>query len=98
MVLTIELALMLVGGLATLWGAVWGVVRWVLSQFAGRDKTIEDLRKSLEAHKLYAAEHFATSAGLERSLGKVEQVIERLASRLDDLLAARLRPPGGDPP
>ena len=52
-----------------------------------RAKTIEDeLRRTIEAHKLYAAEHFATEEGMSKALEPVLKAIERLADRLDQLL------------
>jgi len=47
----------------------------------------EDLRRALDAHRLYAAEHFATEDGVEKALEPVLRAIERLGDRLDQLLA-----------
>lgn len=91
MVLTLELALALVTALLAIWGTAWGIIRWVLGQMARRDKEIEALRRSLEAHKLYAAENYVTGAEVSRALGKVETAIENLTSRLDALLMTRPR-------
>jgi hypothetical protein len=47
----------------------------------------EDLRRQIEAHKLFAAEHFATEDGVNKALEPVLKAIERLADRLDRILA-----------
>lgn len=91
MVLTIELALALVTALLAIWGTAFGIIRWQISQLALRDTAIEDLRRSLEGHKLYAAENYVTGAEVSRALGKVETAIENLTSRLDALLMPRPR-------
>ena len=58
-----------------------------------RAKIAEDeLRRSIEAHKLYAAEHFATEEGVSKALDPVLKAIERLTDRLDRLLAEPPRP------
>lgn len=62
-----------------------------------RAKVAEDeLRRSLEAHKLFAAEHFATEEGVAKALDPVLKAIDRLADRLDQVLAAGL--PARQPP
>jgi hypothetical protein len=56
-----------------------------------RAKMAEDeLRRSLEAHKLFAAEHFATEDGVGKALEPVLKAIERLSDRLDRLLTEGL--------
>jgi hypothetical protein len=62
-----------------------------LSASDGRAKIAEDeLRRSIEAHKLFAAEHFATEEGVSKALDPVLKAIDRLADRLDKLLAEGL--------
>lgn len=59
-----------------------------------RSKVAEDeLRRSIEAHKLFAAEHFATEDGVGKALEPVLRAIDRLADRLDQLIAGGLPPP-----
>lgn len=54
----------------------------------GRAKIAEDdLRRALEAHKLHAAEHFATEDGVSKALEPVLKAIDRLADRLDRYLS-----------
>lgn len=54
----------------------------------GRAKVAEEeLRRSIEAHKLFAAEHFATEDGVAKALEPVLRAIERLGDRLDQLIA-----------
>lgn len=48
----------------------------------------EELRRSLEAHKLYAAEHFATNESVGKAMEGIQKSIDRLADRLDRLLPA----------
>lgn len=86
MTLTIELALSLMTALLAVGGSAFGIIKWVLAELGKRDRATEELRRSLEAHKLYAAEHFATTGELATALGKVEAAIERLSLRLDELL------------
>jgi hypothetical protein len=95
--LTIELLLSLAGALVTLLAFWWGLVKWILAEFGKRDLAIQaeharakmaedDIRRSLEAHKLYAAENFATTHELANALGRVETAITKLADRLDMIL------------
>lgn len=104
MTLTMELLLGLGGGLFTMLGFWWGVARWVLAEFGKRDLAIQavearakiaedELRRALEAHKLYAAENFATTHELANALGRVEASIERLADRLDKIFMEKGRDP-----
>lgn len=61
-----------------------------------RAKIAEDeLRRSIEAHKLFAAEHFATEDGVAKALEPVLKAIDRLADRLDRFLSegGQTRPP-----
>jgi|GEM_PF-2721061 len=68
-----------------------------ISAADGRAKIAEDeLRRSIEAHKLFAAEHFATEEGVSKALDPVLKAIDRLADRLDKLLAEGL--PARSPP
>ena len=49
-----------------------------------RAKLAEDeLRRSLEAHKLYAAENFATEGGLTQAVNRVDDAVKRLTDRMD---------------
>jgi hypothetical protein len=97
MTLTIELALGLGSGILTLLAFWWGLARWIIAELGKRDLAIQaeharakmaedDLRRSLEAHKLYAAENFATTHELANALGRVETAITKLADRLDMIL------------
>ena len=57
---------------------------------AARAKVAEDeLRRSLEAHKLYAAKTFVSTHELAAALGRVEAAIERLTDRLDKWLVGQ---------
>jgi ribonuclease HII len=62
------------------------VMGWVVSRFAARDKKIEELRESLNKHKLHAAETYATKAGLTESLERVHTSVDRLTSRIDEFM------------
>ena len=49
-----------------------------------RAKLAEDeLRRSIEAHKLYAAENFATEGGLTQAVNRVDDAVKRLTDRMD---------------
>ena len=49
-----------------------------------RAKLAEDeLRRSLEAHKLYAAENFATEDGVTHAVNRVDDAVKRLTDRMD---------------
>lgn len=47
----------------------------------------EELRRSIEGHKLYAAENYATQEGLEKAIEPILRAIERLGDRLDRVLS-----------
>src|SRR5688572_19857315 len=104
MTVTIELLLGLGVGTITLLGFWLGLARWVMGEMGKRDLSIQvvdarakmaedELRSSLQAHKLYAAETFATTHELANALGRVEASIERLADRLDKILMERGKEP-----
>jgi len=46
----------------------------------------EEIRRTLEAHKLFAAEHFATEEGVSKAMEPILRAIDRLTDRLDRLL------------
>lgn len=52
----------------------------------------EETRRALEAHKLHAAETFATAHELATALGEVKSAIDRLTGRLDQILTLRTHP------
>lgn len=79
------------GAIAAIAGVAWGIITWVISQFAARDKAIADTTRALADHKLHAAETFATRAGVTESLDRVFAAIERLTNRVDDLLRIERR-------
>lgn len=97
MTLTIEMALGFVGAAVTLAGFWWGIARWVLAEFGRRDLALqaeharakmaeEALARDIAAHKLYAAENFASKHEVANALERIEQSINRLADRLDTIL------------
>ncbi len=43
----------------------------------------DELRRSIEAHKLYAAETFATEGGLTQAVNRVDDAVKRLTDRID---------------
>ncbi len=70
-----------------------GALRGELQSEAGRAKAAEEeTRRALEAHKLYAAETFATAHELATALGEVMSAIDRLTGRLDQILTLRTHP------
>ncbi len=86
MTLTLEMLLTIVGALVPVAALAWGLVSWVIAQFASRDVEIANLGKDLAGHKLHAAETYATTHELTTALGRVETSIERLNDRLDRFL------------
>lgn len=97
MMLTVELMVALGTGVLTLLGFWWGLARWIMAEFRQRDLALQaecarakvaedDLRRALEAHKLYAAENFATAHELKGELGEVRKSIDKLTERLDKIL------------
>lgn len=86
MTITLDLLIQLGVGIVTLAGFAWGIVTWVVGQFASRDAAIAQAAKDLAAHKLHAAETFATRAGVTESLDRVFAAIDRLTSRFDEFL------------
>lgn len=104
MTLSLEMLLALVGTAVTLAGFWWGIARWVMAELSKRDLATqaeharaklaeEEIARDLAAHKLYAAETFATSHELSTALGEVKAAIERLADRLDKLLMGQRAEP-----
>jgi hypothetical protein len=89
--LTLDLLIQLGIGLVSLAGTAWGIITFVSGQFAARDKAIADANKALADHKLHAAETFATRAGVTESLDRVFAAIDRLTSRVDELLRIERR-------
>lgn len=75
MVLTVELVAMIFAPV----GVAVGIVIWFMRQIA-------KLQASISAHKLYAAEHYATKTGLTDSLNRVHDSIDNLTGRIDELL------------
>lgn len=59
-------------------GAVVAVVVWV----HGR---LEALRRSIEAHRLFAAETYVTKAGMSEGLERIETALQRIEQRIDGL-------------
>lgn len=63
-------------------------------------RRINQVKESLDAHKLYAAETFATKEGMTTALRDVKDSVDRLTERLDRWFDAeppfqfRRRPPG----
>jgi len=62
------------------------LVSWVLGRFSARDRKIDALRESLNAHKLHAAETYATKSGLTESLNRVHDSVDRLTERIDEFM------------
>jgi hypothetical protein len=66
--------------------AVSGLLGWLWQRSeALRDRTIKDqgetikeIGRSLDAHKLYVAEHYVTQTELTKAVGSLERSIERL--------------------
>jgi hypothetical protein len=89
--LTFEMLFTVGGFLIALAGFAWGIVTWVIGQFAGRDAAIAEAKKDLAAHKLHAAETFATRSGVTESLDRVFAALDRLTGRVDELLRIERR-------
>lgn len=70
-----------VGAMFTIASAVVAIVIWVMREFAS-------VRRSIEGHKLYAAEHYATKGGMTDGLHRVEQELHRMNGRMDAMLNA----------
>lgn len=106
MTLTLEMLLSLAGALVTLGGFWWGIARWVIAEFRQRDIAIrdehvrakeaeEELRKSLEAHRLYAAETFATAGDVRDAVKELKASVDGLTARLDKFLVEMSRDRAG---
>lgn len=55
-----------------------------------RAKLVEgQLREELHEFKIHASETFATKEGVTAAVGRVEQAVDRLTSRIDRLLEAQ---------
>jgi hypothetical protein len=92
--MTIDLAIQIGGFLVFLAGFAWGLVTWIIAQFAARDKDIAETQKTLSDHKLHAAETFATRTGVTESLDRVFSAVDRLTSRFDEFLRMERRKDG----
>lgn len=53
----------------------------------------EELRRSLDAHKLYAAEHYATNDDVVRAVDKIDGSIKDLSARIDQHFRPATPPP-----
>lgn len=91
MTLTVETFFMIGGFLVTFAGFAWGLVTWIVGQFASRDVAIAEARKDLAAHKLHAAETFATRSGVTESLDRVFAALDRLTDRFDEFIRIERR-------
>jgi hypothetical protein len=89
--MTLDLAIQIGGFLVALAVFAWGLVAWIVAQFAARDAAISRTEKTLSDHKLHAAETFATRAGVTESLDRVFAAIDRLTSRFDEFLRIERR-------
>lgn len=74
----------MVGAIFLIASAVVGIVIWVTREFAS-------VRRSIEAHKLYAAEHYATKDGVTNGLHRVEAELHRMNGRMDSMLNALVK-------
>lgn len=52
----------------------------------------EQAQRNLDAHRLEAAQTYATKAGLTEALGRVHDALDRLTDRIDALIAAQSKP------
>lgn len=68
-------------------GAFWRM--WGL--IAEARKVGEDAQRNLDAHRLEAAQTYATKAGLTEALGRVHDALDRLTDRIDALIASQSR-------
>lgn len=73
--LTLSIAIQII----TLIAFAVGVTLYISRGFAARDKDLAE-------HKLHAAETFATKAGVTESLDRVFNAIDKLTTRVDELL------------
>jgi hypothetical protein len=81
--MTLDLAIQIGGFLVFLAGFAWGLVTWIVAQFAARDKDIADAQKSISDHKLHAAETFPKA--IDQEIALLERQRKALKAR-DDLL------------
>lgn len=73
-----------VGAIFAIASAVVTIVIWVMREFSS-------VRRSIEAHKLYAAEHYATKDGMTNGLKRVEDELHRMNGRMDAMLNALVK-------
>lgn len=64
----------------------------VAAEHARAKMAEEEMARSLAAHKLYAAEHYATDAGLKDAVDRVDDAVKRLTDRMDNYFAEGTQP------
>lgn len=75
---------MAVGGFViVLFGALFGVWKYVDGKLSAVRDTAEKTQRELAAHKLHAAETFATKSGMAEQTNQLLRAIESIGNRID---------------
>jgi hypothetical protein len=72
-----------VGFFFMLFGALFGVWKYLDGKLTAARKETESVARDLAAHKLHAAETFATKQGMQEQTSQMLRAIEGVASRID---------------
>nr|WP_314094224.1 hypothetical protein [uncultured Shinella sp.] len=74
-----------VGFIVMLFGAIFGVWKYLDGKLTSARKETETVSRDLAAHKLHAAETFATKQGMQEQTSQMLRAIEGVASRIDGI-------------
>nr|WP_280518847.1 hypothetical protein [Shinella curvata] len=74
-----------VGFIVMLFGAIFGVWKYLDGKLTSARQETDTVARDLAAHKLHAAETFATKQGMQEQTGQMLRAIEGVASRIDGI-------------
>jgi len=74
-----------VGFIVMLFGAIFGIWKYLDGKLTSARKETESIARDLAAHKLHAAETFATKQGMQEQTSQMLRAIEGVASRIDGI-------------
>ena len=72
-----------VGFIVMLFGVIFGVWKYLDGKLTSARKETDGVARDLAAHKLHAAETFATKAGMQEQTTQIMRAIEGVGNRID---------------